>query len=78
MFSIKGGFFPPFLLPDLKNAVKSFGIPADNNIKENGLVIQSKRNRFSAGWLVLHTAGWCERDVTHVYQTGKELRVIRS
>lgn len=66
------------------NAVKSFGSLVDNSIKEqeikgeNGLVMRSKRNRFSAGGLVLCTVGWCEREVTLVYQTGKEMRVISS
>lgn len=46
------------------------------SVFENGLVIRSKRNRFSAGGLVLCTVGWCEREVTHVDQTGKEMRVI--
>ncbi len=39
-------------------------------------MIQSKRNEFSAGGLVLCTVGWCEREVTRVYQTGKEMRGI--
>jgi hypothetical protein len=38
--------------------------------------MQSKRNGFSAGGLVLDAVGWCERDVTYADQAGKELQVF--